>query len=240
MVHGDDFTCLGVAASLDTYEADMQKAFECNLKGRLGTEKDDEKQMRVLNRIVTVQDAGLEYEPDPRHIELLARDLGIDLDSNTRATPGEKPTYNPEIHKPDENISDIIHAIKEAQHRCMKVSFNDNIDVMHSEPDMYDGMLLHGPLFNPQPMPVPKGCCKYTGLPHEQIRALHATISLRSMPHRNRSAILAHTLSEGAAWEQQTTEIIAAVSKKYRTKRIGVRQAKNTKRRNNNAGKHTR
>ena len=158
--------------------------------------------MRVLNRIVAVQAAGLEYEPDPRHIELLARDLGIELDdSNSRATPGEQPKYDPEIHKPDEDITDIINAIKDAQRGCIRVSFNNNIDTIYSEPDIYNGMLLHGPLDDPRPVPVPVGCCKYTGLPHEQMRALRATISLRSLPHRNRSSILAHTLSEGAAWE---------------------------------------
>ena len=68
----------------------MQEAFDVNLKGRLGTEIGDCKQMRVLNRIVTVTDEGLEYEPDPRHIELLMRDRCFNDDTNSRATPGEK------------------------------------------------------------------------------------------------------------------------------------------------------
>ena len=38
VVHGDDFTCLGVASSLDKYERAMQDAFDCKMKGRLGTE----------------------------------------------------------------------------------------------------------------------------------------------------------------------------------------------------------
>ena len=49
----------------------MKEAFECKVKGRLGTEKEDMKEMRVLNRIVRVASEGLLYEADPRHAEML-------------------------------------------------------------------------------------------------------------------------------------------------------------------------
>ena len=50
VVHGDDFTALGTSEGLDAYEKGMQEAFECKLKGRLGTAENDCKEMRVLNR----------------------------------------------------------------------------------------------------------------------------------------------------------------------------------------------
>ncbi len=34
--------------------------------------------MRILNRIVTVTDQGLEYEADRRHAEILMKDMCID------------------------------------------------------------------------------------------------------------------------------------------------------------------
>ena len=43
--------------------------------------------MRILNRIVTIQDGGLRYESDPRHAELLIRNMGV---SNSVGTPGVK------------------------------------------------------------------------------------------------------------------------------------------------------
>ena len=43
VVHGDDFTALGTDESLDLYEAGLQKAFECKIRGRLGTDKKDGK-----------------------------------------------------------------------------------------------------------------------------------------------------------------------------------------------------
>ena len=65
VVHGDDFTALGTASALDKYEKGMQESFECKLKGRLGTDKEDAKEMRVLNRIGRITDKGLLYEADP-------------------------------------------------------------------------------------------------------------------------------------------------------------------------------
>ena len=70
----------------------MQKFFEVKLKGRLEPEKHDAKQMMVLNRVLRVVDEGLLYEPDPRHVELLARDMGLPMGSSKgNATPGIKP-----------------------------------------------------------------------------------------------------------------------------------------------------
>ncbi len=44
--------------------------------------------MRILNRIVTVTENGLEYEADRRHAEILKRDMGIDESSKGVVTPG--------------------------------------------------------------------------------------------------------------------------------------------------------
>ena len=183
--------------------------------------------MGVLNRFVTVTEQGLEYEPDPRHIDLLARDLGIDMDSNSRATPGEKETYDVEKHNPDEQIEDIIQCIRAAKQTCIQVSFDDNIDVhdINALPAFKDA-LLHGPIGDPQPERIPEGCDKDTGLPHAQMQHIKNTISLRSIPGRNRSNILRHAVQEGSAWERPTTDILAAVSKRFRKKRIGVQKAK--------------
>ena len=67
----------GGSSSLDIFERTMQQHFGCTLKGRVGVEPGDKKSMRVLNRIVTVTDHGLEYEPDPRHVESRMRDHGL-------------------------------------------------------------------------------------------------------------------------------------------------------------------
>ena len=52
-------------------------------------------EIRILNRIVRVTDRGLEYEADPRHVDLIAESLEI--------TNG-KPASSPGIKNPDASI----------------------------------------------------------------------------------------------------------------------------------------
>ena len=47
--------------------------------------------MRILNRIITLTDEGIIYEADPRHAELMIRNLGLDGGKGA-VTPGVKPT----------------------------------------------------------------------------------------------------------------------------------------------------
>ena len=47
------------------------------------------KEMRVLNRIIRVTSKGLLYEPDPRHAELLIKNLGLE-NAKSQDTPGVK------------------------------------------------------------------------------------------------------------------------------------------------------
>ena len=78
IVHGDDFTALGADQGLNMYEAGMMKAFDIKLRGRIGTGDHGLKEVQILNRILRVVDDGLAYEADPRHVELLARALGLE------------------------------------------------------------------------------------------------------------------------------------------------------------------
>ena len=65
VVHGDDFTALGTSEGLDKYEQAMCSAFGCKLKGRIGHEATDLKEVRVLNKALHLTQQGLHYEADP-------------------------------------------------------------------------------------------------------------------------------------------------------------------------------
>ena len=52
VVHGDDFTTLGTSDAPDKYETGMGAAFEIKLRGRLGPDKTDLKEVLILNRVV--------------------------------------------------------------------------------------------------------------------------------------------------------------------------------------------
>ena len=90
VVHGDDFTALGNDDQLTWYEEELQKSFEVKLRGRLGEGCPGPQEIRILNRIVTIDEHGLQYEADPRHCDLLASSLSLSSSSHA-ATPGVKP-----------------------------------------------------------------------------------------------------------------------------------------------------
>ena len=97
VVHGDDFTSLGSDDSLDWMEKELAGHFELKIRGRLGVGVKGENEIRILNRCVRVTAKGLEYESDPRHVDLIAESLNL-TESKAVATPGIK---NPEAANED-------------------------------------------------------------------------------------------------------------------------------------------
>ena len=90
VVHGDDFTTLGVDSDLDWYESELKKSFEIKVRGRLGVGLPEPQEIRILNRIVRLDEDGLTYEADPRHSDLLLSSLDM-AECTGAATPGVKP-----------------------------------------------------------------------------------------------------------------------------------------------------
>ena len=105
VVHGDDFTAMGLNADLDYYETELAENFELKI-GRLGEGCKGDNQLRILNRIVTITATGLTYEADPRHVDLLVESLGL-TQANSVANPGAKePTadYDAQKHHEDDPL----------------------------------------------------------------------------------------------------------------------------------------
>ena len=61
--HGDDFTFSGNDTALDLVEKGMKGAFLCKVEGRVGDGPKDLQQIRILNRVVTWESWGIQYEP---------------------------------------------------------------------------------------------------------------------------------------------------------------------------------
>ncbi len=92
VVYGDDFTVVGSCDDIDWFEGKMQERYEITKRGRLGSDKKDEKEITLLNRVVRwVDNVGLEIEADPRQAERLVAQLGM-TGANPVGTPGVKPS----------------------------------------------------------------------------------------------------------------------------------------------------
>ena len=92
-VHGDDFTSSGPADALDWLEASIAENYEITVSPRLGPGANDAKEGRVLNRILRWRDSSIEYECDPRQIEKLIAECGLE-GAKPVATPGVKATFS--------------------------------------------------------------------------------------------------------------------------------------------------
>lgn len=89
VVHGEDFTVGGYNGDLDWFCNKIRERFDVEVWARLGGGKDDDKEVRIWNRIVEwVNGQGLWYEPDQRHAEITIRKLGLQGESKSVVTPG--------------------------------------------------------------------------------------------------------------------------------------------------------
>jgi hypothetical protein len=104
VVHGDDFTVLGHARELDWFRQKIKERYEVKFRARIGPEIKDDKSVRILNRIVTWNEDGIEYESDQRHAEIIVNELGLKPDNvKSVVTPGVKETAKEELDNEEFN-----------------------------------------------------------------------------------------------------------------------------------------
>ena len=88
MVHGDDFIAVGPAENLKTTRAALEGKYKIKVEV-LGDKKEESQELRILNKVVRLTEAGIELEADPRHAEIVIKDLGLEHAKASR-TPGSK------------------------------------------------------------------------------------------------------------------------------------------------------
>ncbi len=104
VVYGDDFTVVGSCSDIDWFEATMEEKYAVTKRGRLGSDKEDAKEITLLNRVVRwIDGTGLEVEADPRQAERFVAQLGL-TGANPVGTPGVKTSV--QDLENDDNIYD--------------------------------------------------------------------------------------------------------------------------------------
>ncbi len=104
VVHGDDFTILGWGSNLDWCKCKVQEKFDMKHRGRLGPQSNDDKSIRILNRVVEWGSEGISYEADQRHAEIIVSKLGLKGESRSVGNPGIKPSEFREEEGDDEEL----------------------------------------------------------------------------------------------------------------------------------------
>ena len=114
MVHGDDIISTGDAEDLAWLKELFEKQFEISTN-IIGHEPGDEKHLKVLNRIISVEEGGYTYEPDARHAEVIIKELGLQ-----EAKPVTTPVAD-ECHETDELLDH--ERFKKYQSICARANF---------------------------------------------------------------------------------------------------------------------
>ena len=87
VIHGDDFTLLGDKENLMWFRSQVSKRFEAKFRGMIGPEKNDSKEITILNRTVRWTARGIEYEADKRHVEIALQQVGIESEGKAVSSP---------------------------------------------------------------------------------------------------------------------------------------------------------
>ena len=90
VVHGDDFVFSALDHDLDWVRCEMEKRFLVKVIGKLGGDAGDDRELRILNRILRWSPEGIMYEADPRHGEMLLQ--GAEEGLRAVATPTVRTT----------------------------------------------------------------------------------------------------------------------------------------------------
>ena len=86
LVHGDDYVTTGSREGLKWMKGELEKKFKIKTS-IIGSEEEDEKELKILNRIIRMTPKGIEYEADLRHAELISEEMLVS-DSKGVDTPG--------------------------------------------------------------------------------------------------------------------------------------------------------
>ena len=90
VVHGDDFTFCGLEEDLKWIEKLMESWFEIKVRGMLGMDDSDDKEIVILGRIVRYTKDGITYEADPKHRRLILEYFGFDETTRALTHNGDK------------------------------------------------------------------------------------------------------------------------------------------------------
>ena len=91
-VHGDDFTGLGAKPELEWFSAELGKHWTVEVRGYLGPPGmvGTKQSIDILNRLVSWTSRGIELEADPRHADIILREVGCEGAKVTTALVKER------------------------------------------------------------------------------------------------------------------------------------------------------
>ena len=118
VVHGDDFTFLGYEESLDDLETELSKRWEIKVRGRIGDDPQDDKEIVILNRKVSWNGEALHLQPDPKHRTAILEAFGLKEDSKGLTIPSDREEVT------EEQDADLLNPFEATKFRSLAARAN--------------------------------------------------------------------------------------------------------------------
>lgn len=99
LVHGDAFTVSGPESQLQWIAEVFKHKYKTKIRGVLGPDAHDMKAITILNRIVEWKDDAIYLEADPRHVDMIIKELGLEKanGSDVTGSKGDDATLSEKI-----------------------------------------------------------------------------------------------------------------------------------------------
>ena len=136
-MHGDDFITVGNRKNIRWFKNKLEGRFEIKTK-IIGQGEGEDREARVLNRIIHVTLEGWEYEPDQRHADILIQAMNLSGAKGVKA-PG-KDEKNWEMSENDQ----AVDPKEETHFRALAARANylalDRMDLQYATKEVCRGM----------------------------------------------------------------------------------------------------
>lgn len=117
-VHGDDYVSTGLPNQLTWLKNKLEEKYQVKTQ-ILGPNENQLQEVKILNRIVSwCNETGLHYEADPRHIEIIIDQLGLQ-EAKPVSTPGTK-----EVGRTQTNHEDRLNDKETSNYRAIVARCN--------------------------------------------------------------------------------------------------------------------
>ena len=117
---------------LKEFAENFSKKYMVKVRAVLGPDAEDDKEVTLLNRSIAWTPSGITIESDPRHAELVLRELGLNEDSKGSTTTGSKVV--------DDEDTKMLDKMETTKYRSVVARLNymcsDRPDIQYSDKEL--------------------------------------------------------------------------------------------------------
>jgi len=104
VAHGGDFTFSGKQSDLLYIKSKMEESYELKMRAMLGDDFGDDKEITILNRLISWKEGCIHYEADPKHVFEILKYFNLNDESKILVVPFVRETKE-ELAKEDAELS---------------------------------------------------------------------------------------------------------------------------------------